>query len=81
MEGSTIKGVVRKNRIITAGISIVEILAKMKTTNVTQDGAIVINAHLERIPTTPALLTYNAKITPAGIQMDIKTLESVVILK
>jgi hypothetical protein len=75
MEGSTIKGVVRKNRIIIAGISIVEILAKMKTTNVTQDGAIVINAHLERIPTTPALLTYNAKITPAGIQMDIKTLK------
>jgi hypothetical protein len=44
MEGSTIKGVVIKNRMITAGISIMEILAKMKTTNVTQDGAIVMCA-------------------------------------
>merc|ERR1719506_3634829 len=51
MRGHTIKGVVIKNRIITAGTSIHEILAIMKTSNVNQNGAMVRDAHLKRIPT------------------------------
>jgi hypothetical protein len=48
MRGSTIKGVVRKNRITIAGTSIIKILAirimRIKTTNVNQDGAMVMCA-------------------------------------
>jgi hypothetical protein len=48
MRGLTIKSVVIKNRIITAGTSIMEIFAisimRIKTTNVNQDGAIVMCA-------------------------------------
>jgi hypothetical protein len=80
MRGLTIKGVVIKNRIITAGTSIKIILAIMKTSNVNQNGAMVRDAQIKRIQATPALLTYNAKITNAGTQMDIKTLENVVMI-